>query len=494
MIEYVSTRDHKKSVSAAQAITRGLAPDGGLYVPVSIPKGPDPASLVGMSYQQMASRIISLYFDQFDPEDIAACVDAAYGRSFDDASITPLRAFSGGYMLELWHGPTCAFKDLALTVLPRLMTLSRRHLGQSDTTAILTATSGDTGKAALSGFADVPGTDLTVFYPRVGVSPVQKLQIQTAEGANVEVVAVDGNFDDCQRMVKQAYASREVLDACDGVSLSSANSINIGRLVPQIVYYYASYARLIERGAIRCGDAVSFCVPTGNFGDILSGYLAKRMGLPVSRLICASNSNAVLTDFIRTGTYDANRPFHTTISPSMDILISSNLERLIDLIGQDDQATGGLMESLRATGRYTVPDHYIGAIRALFGACSADDAACRAEIGRMWREEGLLVDPHTAVALCAARADREKAPSDDPCVVLSTASPYKFSASVLRCLTEAVPDDEFDCMDKLSSLTHTAIPEPLASLRRKPIRFTKCIGRDEGIRFIAEKMRALSAR
>ena len=492
MRQYISTRNSGPAVSAAQAITRGLAEDGGLFTPVDLPRGIRAEALAGLSYREAARRVISSVFDEFLQEEIAACVDGAYGAGFDDERIVPLTPCGAGYLMELWHGPTCAFKDLALTVLPRLLTLSRRTLGLRGVTAILTATSGDTGKAALSGFADVPDTDVTVFYPRVGVSAMQKRQMQTAPGANVEVVAVDGNFDDCQRMVKSASSAPKVLENCRGVAISSANSINIGRLVPQIVYYFTSYAQLLSRRAVKPGDKVNFVVPTGNFGDILAGYMAWRMGLPVGRLVCASNSNDVLTDFINTGVYDANRPFRATISPSMDILISSNVERLLFALTGDAGAVAGLMADLRDRGRYELPASCRDALSSRFAAFSAGEDECRAEIARMWREEGVLIDPHTAVAACAARRYRDETGDASPTVVLSTASPYKFPRTVLSCLAGEAPEDEFRCMDELSALTRTPIPAPLAAMRTLPIRFTRCIGRGEGIDYIADKMARLS--
>ncbi len=492
MQKYVSSRNKNEYVSAAQAIINGLSPDGGLYTPVSLGKGPDPSDLAGKSYQYIAKAVIASVFNEFSKEEISACVDAAYDSKFDDSRIVPLRDFSGGSIMELWHGPTSAFKDLALTILPHLLTLSYRKTGESKTVAILTATSGDTGKAALSGFADVPDTDITVFYPRDGVSKVQQLQMQTARGSNVEVVAVEGNFDDCQRMVKEACSSANVLGACNGVTISSANSINIGRLVPQIVYYYSAYAELLNKGIIHKGNYVNFSVPTGNFGDILAGFMAKQLGLPVGRLICASNSNNVLTDFINSGTYDAGRPFYTTISPSMDILVSSNLERLLFMMSGDDHMVSSLMKELKDKGSYTVSSTLLKEIQNSFAAYWCSEEECRAEIAKMFSKENILIDPHTAVAAFAADKYRKESGDERPMVVLSTASPYKFSKNVLGCISGDVPENEFLCMERLKELSGLSIPEGLAELESLPVRFTKSIAKDKGIVFIADKMERLS--
>ena len=494
MIRYVSTRGGEAGVSAERAIVQGLARDGGLFVPESMPEKLDPESLRGMSYQRMAERIVGLFFDGFEPDDVGACVRAAYGAGFDDERVVPVSACGELWLTELWHGPTSAFKDMALTVLPRLLTLSRRALGEQGTTAILTATSGDTGKAALAGFKDVPGTDLTVFFPLDGVSRVQKLQMLTSPGENVEVVAVEGNFDDCQRLVKAASAAPEVLAACRGVTISSANSINIGRLVPQVVYYYSTYVRLAEEGALRPGERLNFAVPTGNFGDILAGYLARALGLPVGKLICASNSNNVLTDFIRTGVYDRNRPFFRTMSPSMDILVSSNLERLLYLVGGDAAEVTHLMGDLAERGRYEVPRAWFDGIQSLFYAVWADEAACRGEIRRAFEEEGVLADPHTAVGLCAARQYRRETGDGAPMAVLSTASPFKFPRAVLSCLTDEAPADEFACMDALTRMAGRPAPAQLRGLEGMKPRFDRRVTPAEGIDFVADKMARLSGK
>ncbi len=492
MQKFVSSRNKSEYVSAPEAIVRGLAGDGGLYTPLDLTAHIDPGQFKGCSYRDIATKIISSVFEDFKEEEIRNCVEGAYDSKFDDPSIAPLRKCSEGYICELWHGPTSAFKDLALTLLPRLLTLSYEKLGESKTVAILTATSGDTGKAALSGFADVPNTDITVFYPLEGVSKIQQLQMQTSRGSNVEVVAVKGNFDDCQRMVKEAGSDPLVLGNCRGVTISSANSINIGRLIPQIVYYYSSYASLLSHGIIQNGDYVNFSVPTGNFGDILAGYMAKMLGLPIRKLICASNSNNVLTDFINTGCYDIRRPFHTTISPSMDILISSNLERLLFMLSGDDRLVASLMKELKENGFYQINEALKDRIQAEFKAYWASEDECRSEISRMWKEEDIIIDPHTSVAVTAAAKYRTETGDKTPCIILSTASPFKFSKDVLSCIEGELPEDEMLCMEKLSQITGNPIPKGLAELSELPVRFTRSISKEDGIAFIAAKMSELS--
>ena len=491
-MKYISTRSAGEQLDAHQAIIAGLAPDGGLYVPDDLNIHIDPASLQGCDYQEIAARVITAFFPDYPEETVRRCVHAAYDEAFDDPSVVPLTFFSDGAFMELWHGPTSAFKDLALTILPHLLTAAYSMDRRSDTVAILTATSGDTGKAALSGFADVDHTHITVFYPDKGVSAIQKRQMVTSRGKNVSVVAVEGNFDDCQRTVKEACSSREVLDACQGVTISSANSINIGRLVPQIVYYFSTYSTLVKTGKIRMGEAVSFIVPTGNFGDIFAGYLAKRAGLPINHLVVASNDNNVLTDFIRTGTYDRNRPFHETISPSMDILVSSNLERLLYFAsGKDTALVRDLMNQLKETGTYTVPAAVKEAIAGEFLAYWSDEDQCRKEIHDLFAEEHVLIDPHTSVGLCALRQYRKDG-FDDYAVVLSTASPFKFSQDVLACISEDKPENEFAAMHMLSEKSGLSIPKGLAELESLPVRFDTVIRKEDGISWIARQMKELS--
>jgi threonine synthase len=490
---YISSRSKNNAVTAHEAIIKGLADDGGLYTPVNLAFHLNPADILHCSYQETALLILQGCFPDFSPEDLKECVYGAYNERFDSEEIVPLKKISDGHLMELWHGPTSAFKDLALTILPRLMTKSYAMEHRSDTIAILTATSGDTGKAALSGFADVPHTAVTVFYPKVGVSPIQKQQMVTSEGDNVCVIAVDGNFDDCQRMVKEAVSAEEVRKACHGVVISSANSINIGRLVPQIVYYCTSYAALVRQGVIACGNPVNFVVPTGNFGDILAGWLAKQAGLPIHKLICASNTNNVLTDFLNTGTYSIHRPFHTTMSPSMDILISSNLERLLFMAsGYDDNLVKSMMKQLQTEGSYTISDDLLHTIRNDFAGVWTDEETCSRTIHDLYEEEKVLIDPHTSIALSGLRTYQNETDDRTPAVVLSTASPYKFCRSVYRSLTGIDDPDDFDAMTKLNALTGVPIPANLADLKDKPVRFNESIAVKDGLSRIARRIEEIS--
>ena len=478
MQRYISSRDpQKRGISAQQAIIKGLADDGGLYTPYPIKFHFNPEEISGKTYQEMAVSIISRFFDDFRREDIESYVKGAYDHKFDTPEIVPVKSISDDmFLTELWHGPTSAFKDLALTILPYLMSGAIRKGNLTDTVCILTATSGDTGKAALSGFADVPGTEIMVLYPEIGVSDIQKLQMQTSEGRNVYVLAVNGNFDECQRVVKEIASNKNLRNAYKNIRISSANSINIGRLVPQIVYYYKTYSDMVARGAINCGDTVNFSVPTGNFGDILAGYYAKYTGLPIGKLICASNINNVLTDFINTGVYNARRQFHATISPSMDILVSSNLERLLFMTsGTDPEAVIRMMSDLKAKGRYQIPGRELSQIQETFSAYYATEDDCRYEINRMWQRDRVLIDPHTAVAVHAAKLHRALTGDTVPCAVLSTASPYKFAADVLTSLIGSAPDDAFDAMAELSEYTGAPRPQNLLTLKTKKVRFTRSV-------------------
>ena len=405
----------------------------------------------------------------------------AYTGKFETDELTPVVPVGERYVLELFRGPTSAFKDVALSMLPQLITAARRQEGVSDEILILTATSGDTGKATLAGFCDVPGTKIIVFYPDAGVSAVQKAQMVTQEGSNVCVCAVRGNFDDTQTGVKQIF-SKGLPEGC-GVRLSSANSINIGRLAPQVVYYFKAYADLLKQGRISLGDKVDYVVPTGNFGDILAGYLAKRMGLPVGKLVCASNRNDVLTDFLKTGTYDRRRPFYKTISPSMDILVSSNLERLLYLLCENEAEVAGYMKQLSEVGAYTVSSEMLEKLHAEFGWGCCDDEKTKQTIGKVWREHGYLMDTHTAVAWNVA----EGYESDAPVVVLSTASPYKFPAAVLSAIGGDTDGDEFTIMERLHELTKVPVPQGLATLRRKQVRHTDVIDREEMQQYVLNK-------
>ena len=493
MQKYVSTRNIQNTAAGHEAVIKGLADDGGLYTPASLDFHIDPEDLLNLTYQETAALILGGFFPDYTKEDINRCVHAAYDHRFSSEEIVPLTRVKDGHIMELWHGPTSAFKDLALTILPHLVTCAYAMENRHDLIAILTATSGDTGKAALSGFADVPHTAVTVFYPEVGVSPIQKQQMVTAEGDNVRVIAVKGNFDDCQRMVKEAVSSETVRKACRGDSISSANSINIGRLDPQIVYYCTGYAGLVRDGTIACGEPVNFIVPTGNFGDILAGWFAKKIGLPVRKLICASNTNNVLTDFLHTGTYSVKRPFHTTMSPSMDILISSNLERLLFLASDcDDAQVRQYMKDLQEKGVYTVAPEVLTKIQNDFAGVWTDEKTCAETIHDLWAEEHVLIDPHTSIALSGCRTYQKETGDHTPAVILSTASPYKFCRSVYRSLTGTDIADDFAAMDELHALTHVDIPANLRDLKNRPVRFTQSIEVKDGMNTIAARMQELS--
>ena len=482
-MKYYSTRSGSTAATGPEAILRGIAPDGGLYTPLDF-SGMQirPADLLDMSAIEISATVVGKLFPDFAPGEMNQLIERAYRGKFETDELTPVVPVGDRYVLELFRGPTSAFKDVALSVLPRLIVASREKLGVTDEIAILTATSGDTGKAALEGFRDVPGTRIVVFYPDGGVSDVQRAQMVTQQGANVRVCAIRGNFDDAQAGVKAIFADDEANGwaAKSSVRLSSANSINLGRLAPQVAYYFKSYADLVLTGAVTLGDEVNFVVPTGNFGDILAGELARRMGLPVGKLVCASNANNVLTDFIRTGRYDRRREFHKTVSPSMDILVSSNLERYLLLASDCDFAlVRRLMDELRDTGVYEAPASLRETMRRRFSAYCATDAEAIEAIGRVWREQEYLLDPHTAVAWVAMeRFCREAAPTNAT-VVLSTASPYKFPHTVLRAMDGEVPQDGFEAMDRLFDLTGVPVPKNLTELRGKRARFSDCIGREE---------------
>lgn len=479
-MKYFSTRDKTNKVSAAQAIVSGLSRDGGLFLPERIPSLSldEISKLCEQSYQEKAVSIMSLFLDEFSKEELIGFAQQAYGKNYDCGEIAPTRFLDENTaMLELWHGPTSAFKDMALQMLPRLLTASLKKTGEQRRVCILVATSGDTGKAALEGFADVEGTSIVVFYPRDGVSEVQKLQMTTQQGENVLVSSVVGNFDDAQTGVKQIFGDREMAERLDekGWFLSSANSINWGRLLPQIVYYFSAYCDYVQAGHIKLGDQLDFCVPTGNFGDILAGWYAKEMGLPVRRLICASNSNKVLTDFFETGVYDRNRQFFTTISPSMDILISSNLERLLFMLS-DDAAVRGWMEELKTKGSYQVGESVLSAIGRDFKAGYATDAEAKTHIQRLFSEKNYLMDPHTAVAYSVLAKLREEGECF-PTVIVSTASPYKFCDSVLEALGE--DGAAMEPIARLEQRTKTTAPVPLTGLGSKEVRFTGCIEKEK---------------
>ncbi|WP_281694501.1 threonine synthase [Collinsella tanakaei] len=483
MATYHSTRSRTAQLSAKEAIRRGIAPDGGLYVSDELGQSKiDLEGLANKDYFELAREVLGTLLPDYTADEIAACVDEAYGSSFASDEVTPVVDLKGvageadqgsasTYVMELWHGPTSAFKDVALQMLPRLMARTSANAeGAADKIMIVTATSGDTGKAALAGFADAPGCGITVFYPEGKVSRVQELQMSTQEGANVSVCAVRGNFDDAQSAVKRIFADRELADrlAAAGVQLSSANSINVGRLVPQVVYYFAAYAQLLRAGKIQPGDAVEFCVPTGNFGDILAGYYAQRLGLPVAKLIVASDKNNVLFDFLTTGTYDRQRPFYTTTSPSMDILISSNLERMLYYLADGDcELVANLMAQL-AQGSYDVPAELLAKIQAVFGCGWADEDQVAAAIKDCWDRNGYLIDPHTACGYHVL-GQVPAAPDAKARVVLSTASPYKFPRAVAGSLGLFCPPDDFACMNVLEKATGTVAPAQLSELQQKPV-------------------------
>lgn len=476
---FISTRGGD-SVTASQAILRGLAPNGGLYVPEQFPHLTldDIAALTDMDYRQRALTILSGYLDDFTAEELSRAIANAYDAAkFDDAAIAPTKRLNDNtHVLELFHGPTLAFKDMALQLLPHLTTLSARKNGENREVAILVATSGDTGKAALEGFKDVPGTSCTVFYPTDGVSDVQKLQMTTTGGDNTHVIAINGNFDDAQSGVKTLFGSDAFHQQVQsrGKVLSSANSINFGRLVPQIVYYFSAYADLLSQGAIALGDAVNFVVPTGNFGNILAGYYAKQMGLPIGKLLCASNRNNVLTDFFQGGTYNTNRPFHKTTSPSMDILISSNLERLLfECADRDGAQIATWMQQLKQDSAYTVGQAHQEWLLRSFAAGCADDNDCADEIAQVFTQYHYLMDTHTAVASRVLRNYRAETGDATPTVIVSTASPYKFAADVLTAAAGADAADGLDafgCSDRLAQLSSLPVPQQVTALRTLPIR------------------------
>lgn len=465
-----STRDKSCCADSARAVLEGLAPDGGLYVPETIPRL-DARALVQLPFLSLATQVISAFFPGISP--MEKLVERAYTRRFSTPEVTPTVQAGPFTVLELFHGPTSAFKDVALCMLPQLLTAARAQKGMEEDILILTATSGDTGKAALEGFRDVPGVKICVFYPEGGVSQVQEAQMVTQEGNNVFVFGVKGNFDDAQSGVKHIFAA-----AADR-RLSTANSMNLGRLAPQITYYFKAYGDLLKRGEISWGQKVNFSVPTGNFGDILAGYLAKEMGLPVGKLICASNENNVLTDFLATGTYDRRRPLHKTISPSMDILISSNLERLLYFVSRDTALVRSLMEKLNREGHYTLPESLMEKIQSQFFGGWCSDVKGMETIRRVYEDYGYLCDPHTAAGWAVAEEYRAKTGDENPLVVLSTASAYKFPEAVLSALGEAAPADGFAAMERLHEKTAVPVPKNLLGLEQKPRLHTRVIPKEE---------------
>ncbi|MBQ3556309.1 MAG: threonine synthase [Oscillospiraceae bacterium] len=483
-MQYISTRNNQQGCTAAQAISQGLARDGGLLTPMYIPKLPKGAleQLCAMSYQQRAVYVMSLFLEEFSASELTGFAAKAYGPDkFDTPAVAPVHSLNDNlHCLELWHGPTCAFKDMALQMLPHLLTASLKKTQEDKTVCILVATSGDTGKGALEGFRDVDNTRIMVFYPKDGVSQVQQLQMTTQEGNNVGVCAVHGNFDDAQTGVKKLFSDEALRDklAKRGYFLSSANSINWGRVLPQIVYYVSAYCDLVRDGKLVMGDKLNICVPTGNFGNILAAYYAGEMGVPVGKLICASNSNNVLTEFLTTGVYDRNRTFYTTTSPSMDILISSNLERLLYAVEQDSEAVRGYMEQLNACGRYEVSDRVKAWISQRFCAGFCDDAQTARVIERIYREHNYLIDTHTAVAFDVMEQYRRTTGDETAALVVSTASPFKFCDSVLTALGQTEIADGLAVLDQLTGVTGRTAPVPLAGLKNKTVRFTASVDKE----------------
>lgn len=485
---YTSTRDKSIRVTASQAIARGISEEGGLFVPCDIPKFSIEKieEMVSMSYIDRAKTVLKEFLTDFTEDEINYCVEGAYkAEKFSTAAVAPTVNIDGNKnVLELWHGPTCAFKDMALQLLPYLMTVSAEKTAEGKTIVILVATSGDTGKAALEGFKDVDKTKILVFYPVNGVSPMQKLQMTTQEGSNVSVCAIEGNFDDAQSAVKLIFTNEQIKKqlAEKNMMFSSANSINWGRLVPQIVYYFSAYCDMLSMGQIEAGEPINIVVPTGNFGNILAAYYAKQMGVPLKTLVCASNTNNVLTDFLKTGTYDRNREFYATTSPSMDILISSNLERLLyHMSGEDVKLVVSLMNQLAADGKYTVSDELIKSIQSTFDAGFTAESNVNETIKAHFDKYKYLCDTHTAVAL-NVYDEYVKATGDDiPAVIDSTASPYKFSKSVLTAVMGGkTPElDEFEMVDELHRVSDAEVPASLADLKNKEIRFTNVCSKED---------------
>ena len=489
---YISTRDTSASpvkVTAAEAIKKGLAPDKGLYMPTSIPTLPEGEieRLASLPYNKRAADILAMFLDDYNYDELLADCTEAYSEARFPGGAAPLANIGNGvYPLELWHGPTCAFKDMALQIMPRLLSRALVMTGERRIAHILVATSGDTGKAALEGYKDVPGIEIDVFYPVDGVSTMQKMQMATQEGENVRVCSVIGNFDDTQSGVKTIFADNDLAKKAEenGFFFSSANSINWGRLAPQIVYYISAYCDLVKNGDIQNGDKINVCVPTGNFGNIFAAYIAREMGLPLARLICASNANNVLTDFINTGVYDRTREFYKTMSPSMDILISSNLERLLFLLG-GAEVTASCMEQLASCGKYKAPDDVMDKIRNVFSGYCCSEEETAATIGKVFTENKYLADPHTCVALGCVEKYRAETKDNTLVVVASTASPYKFGQDVCKAigadLTSDAPADIISCLENASG---TKAPAPLVRTLTMPVRFTKVIDADKMADFV----------
>lgn len=485
-MKYTSTRS-QVSVSETHALLHGLAADGGLYVPALFPEQSlTYAQLEGKSYQEIALLVLEKFFPCFTEDELTEMIQAAYSpENFDVREIAPLHSLLEKVsILELFHGRTQAFKDMALSLFPYLLTAAKKAEGEEKEVLILTATSGDTGKAALEGFKDVPGTYIQVFYPTHGVSPMQKEQMQKQEGANVNVTAIEGNFDDAQQFLKRLFVDQATAEtaAAKQVIFSSANSINVGRLIPQAAYYAPAYAELVEKGAIHTDEAFNVVVPTGNFGNILAAYFAKKMGVPIGRLICASNQNNVLTDFFQTGTYDMNRPFYTTLSPSMDILESSNFERFLYYVcGEDPERTAALMQDLKKTGRLTVSGEEMNRVRQTFSGAYVDDAGTTAVIEQVYNSYGYLLDPHTAVAMSAYMQHVAAHPEEGArhTVIAATAHPFKFPGAVCTALELHEGSTPYESLDRISAVTGVAFPKQLAALQNRELRFTETVAKED---------------
>lgn len=474
-MQFISTRNVNDKVSFSEALVKGIASGGGLFVPESYPETSlsDLTEMLDMSYEERAVKILSFFAEDFEKEELVLSVKSAYSR-FDGDPAPVVKLDDGLYILELFHGPTLAFKDIALTLFPQLLSVARKKLGVKEDTLILVATSGDTGKAALEGFKDVEGTKIVVFYPSDGVSHLQKLQMSTQSGDNVYVAAIKGNFDNCQSGVKEIFADEDFARKCleKGVALSSANSINLGRLLPQVVYYFSAYLDLVSSDEIAMGDKVDFAVPTGNFGDILAGWYAYKMGLPINKLVCASNSNNVLTDFFTSGKYDKNRKFYKTISPSMDILISSNLERLLfEVSGRDDKYIASIMEELKTKGTFEISREMLDKMTDVIYAGMSTEDDTKRTIAMFFDEYAYPLDPHTAVGVYVS--DNYSVEENDlsPMIVLSTASPYKFTESVITALGKKTSGDSFKDAKTLQKLSAEDIPEAISKLKEEDVRF-----------------------
>jgi len=482
MVRYKSTRNSNISVTASEAVLKGLADDGGLFVPDSVPALDVPLSeLAGKSYQEIAYEVMKLFLSDYTEEELKHCINSAYDEKFDTKKIAPLKEADGAYYLELFHGATIAFKDMALSILPHLLTTAAKKNNRKEEIVILTATSGDTGKAALAGFADVPGTSIIVFYPKDGVSKIQEKQMVTQVGDNTNVVAIHGNFDDAQTGVKEIFGNKELAARMkeQGYQFSSANSINIGRLVPQVVYYVYTYATLVAEGKLSCGEPMNVVVPTGNFGNILAAYYAKQMGVPVKKLICASNENKVLFDFFQTGVYDRKREFVLTSSPSMDILVSSNLERLIyTCAGEDSDKNAELMKQLKEDGKYEITSDMKAKLADFVGGY-ATEAETAATIRKVYEKAGYVIDTHTAVAATVFYKYKEETKDDTVTVIASTASPYKFTRSVMEAVeNKATNEDDFTLVDRLCEVSGVKVPNAIEEIRNAKVRHTMVCDKD----------------